>query len=206
MSTDLTSVIDNLAGSGLGFYGPGGYNTSVQVGAYQDTTYITDSTGSASNSIKVNNIKWVAASSGQLAGSENRNLLAIPNYLAPLQIQVLSDTPVRIINPQLIIFDRNNVNNNPVGVVCQVATLVHPWNTTSPNGSGDTTWSQIGGSGSILNPGNNPAAISPGSGGWSPSGSLTVDVEHDWYFAISAFPTSVGSKAQFGLVFQCEFI
>ena len=38
--------VNNLSGSGLGFYG-GGFGYSVQVGAYQDTTFITNGTGTS---------------------------------------------------------------------------------------------------------------------------------------------------------------
>ena len=198
-------AINDLSGSGLGFYGLGGYGTSVQVGQYQDNTYITNSTGTATDAIKVDNIKWMDAASGQIPGGEVRLLTAIPNYLATLNIRFTHTAPVKTQNAQLRIFDRANIDNPAVGVVTKVAVLVHPWDTASPAGSGSLTWATPGGSGSVINMSSFPAAISPGSGGLSPSGSNTMDTTHDWYVALSAFPDSIGSKL-FALYFALEFL
>ena len=203
----LGGAINELSGSGLGFYGPGGYGTSVQVGAYQDNTYITDSTGTASNAIQVNNVKYIASNSGQVPVNTNLLLTAIPNYQATLNISFTNSSAVRTQNAQLTIFDRVSTSNAPSGVVCQVATLIHPWNFTTPAGSGDTVWQQPAGTGVLLMSSYaNGCAISPGTSGLCPSGSNTIDVQHDWYFAISALPTSIGSKTQFALYFQLEFL
>jgi hypothetical protein len=197
--------INNLSGSGLGFYGAGGYGTSVAVGHYQDTTYITNSTGTATDAIKVDNVKWVHNASGQIAGGEIRALRDIPNYLATLNIRFTNSTPVKVQNAQLRIFDRVNIDNPAVGVLTKVAVLVHPWDTTSPAGSGSITWGTPGGSGSVVNFSDFPSAISPGSGGFSVSGSDTTDTRHDFYTAISSLPDSVGSKL-YGLYFSLEFL
>jgi len=34
----------------------------------------------------------------------------------------------------------------------------------------------------------------------------TTDIQHDFYYNISASPTSVGSKTQFGLWWQTEYL
>jgi len=206
MSEDANQVINNLGGSGLGFYGPGNYGASVVVGEYQSNTYITDATGTALGAIKVNNIQYISSASGQVPTNDTRALTAIPNYLATLQTRLQSDTPVRCQNPRLIIYDRNDITQNPSGVLAQVALLVHPGLNASPPGSGSTTWQQVGGSGSIFDVNDFPAAISPGSGGLSPSGTDTVDTIHDWFWALSVTPTSIGSKTNFGLYFSTEFL
>ena len=206
MSEDANQVINNLSGSGLGFYGAGGYNMPVIVGQYPDNTYITDAYGTASNAVKVNNVKYISAASGQIPGGEIRPLTSIPNYLATLQVRLQSDVPVRCQNAQLMIYDRNDITQPAVGVLTQVALIVHTAITALPAGSGSTTWSQIGGSGAIFSVNSYPAAISPGSGGFSPSGANTVDTIHDWFWAISPTPTSVGSKTNFGLYFSTEFL
>lgn len=198
--------INDLSGSGLGFYGYGGPGTSVQVGQYQDNTYITNATGTAANPIKVDNIKWVDNASGQIPGGEIRALRGIPNYLATLNIRFTHTSAVKTQNAQLRIFDRANIDNPAVGVVTKVAVLVHPWDTATPLGSGSLTWATPGGSGSIVNFGDFPAAISPGASGLSPNGVNTVDTQHDWYIALSAMPDSIGSKSQYGLYVSLEFL
>lgn len=204
-----TTTVFDLAGSGLGFYGTGGFGASVQVGQYQDNTYITDSTG-AINGPKADNIKWVASNSGELPVGDVRVLRDIPNERASLQIRFSHTTPVKTQNAVARIFDRNSIDAPASGVTSKVAELVHPWNTQSPAGSGNTVWSTLGGSGGVINGRtyDSPLTLtnSPGSGGWSPSGINTIDYFHDWYLAISASPDSIGSKSQFGLWVSLEYL
>ena len=54
--------IANLSGSGLGFYG-GGFGYSVEVGSWQDTTFITNSVGTLQGP-QVNNVKYLNIGSG----------------------------------------------------------------------------------------------------------------------------------------------
>ncbi len=199
-------AVNDLSGSGLGFYGYGGYNTSVQVGQFQDNTYITNANGTATNAIKVDNVKWVDNASGQLPGGEIRALRGIPNYLATLNIRFTHTSAVKTQNPQLRIFDRTNIDNPAVDVVTKIATIIHPWDTATPLGSGSLTWDTPGGSGSIINIGNFASAISPGASGLSPNGANTQATQHDWYFAISAMPVTIGAKTAYSLSFSCEFL
>lgn len=204
--------INDLAGSGLGFYGAGPFGTPVLVGSYQDNTYITDATG-AVNGPKANNVKWVHPASGQLSTGDIHQLQDIPNYLASLNIRFTNDTPCQVTNAQLRIFDRTSINNPASGVTCKVAQLIHPGNTMLPSGplgSGDVQWWTPGGSGGYIggvtyDPPVN-FANSPGTSGWSPSGASTTDTQHDWYVALSATPNSIGSKQLFGLYFSLEYM
>ena len=201
--------IYELGGSGLGFYGPGGFGASVQVSQYQENTYITDATGAA-NGPKANNIKWVHPASGQLPVNDTRVLRDIPNQLATLNIQFRNDTPVKTQNCVVRIFDRNNIDAPASGVHCMVAELIHPWPTQAPAGSGDVTWSDLGGSGGLINGYTYDPPLqlvnSPGTSGTSVSGANTVSVQHDWYLAMSATPVSIGSKTQFGLYVSLEYL
>lgn len=192
-------------GSGLGFYGSGGYSSSVQVGAFPDNTYITDATGTASSPILTNNVKWISAGSGQVAGNVNYSLQSIPNYLATLNIRFTNDTPVKCQNAQFRIFDRNNIDVAPTGVLTKVAIISHPAETGTNTGSGDSVWQTPGGSGSIITFNSYASTVSPGASGLSPSGSQTSDTIHDFYLAISPMVTSIGSKL-FAASFSLEFI
>lgn len=201
--------INDLGGSGLGFFGSGGFGTSVAVSAYADTCYITDGAGGVQGP-KCDNVKFVHPNSGEIAGGEVRVLRDIPNYLATLQVQFEHPTPVRVTNGQVRAFDRVNIDNPPSGCTVKAAEIVHPWTTQSPAGSGDTTWSTLGGSGGTIglvtyDP---PLSLvdSPGSGGWSPSGSLTEDTIHTWALAVSLSPDTIGSLVNVGLYVSCEYL
>jgi hypothetical protein len=205
----LVNNIGDIAGSGLGFYGPGGFGTSVETGEYQDNTYVTDSTG-ASNGPKAQNVKYVHPLSGMVPTADTRLLREIPNQLATLNIRFTHTSAVKTQNVKLRIFDRVNIDAPASGVTCKVAQLIHPWNTQTPAGSGATSWSTPGGSGGIINGFTYDAPVSlvssPGTSGWSPSGTNTADTQHDWYVAISASADTIGSKTQFGLYVSLEYL
>lgn len=180
--------INNLAGSGLGFYG-GGFGYSVPVGEYQDTTFITNANGTAQGP-QVDNIKFLNNNSGIVNGaSSGVHLRAIPNYLATLKINFNHNSPVKTQNVMARIYDRNNINNDPSGVTFKVAELVHPDQTQTLNGSGSNAWVTLHGSGSMLQ-----LTSSPGLSGLRPNGAETMSTDHDWYLAITGSPDSVGSK------------
>ena len=62
----------------------------------------------------------------------------------------------------------------------------------------------FGGSGIVV-----PLAQSPGpSGHYAGDGSANTGqyTQHDWYLAISASPDSIGSKTQYGLYVELEYL
>lgn len=194
--------VTNLTGSGLGFYGAG-FGQSVNVGEYQDTTFITNSNGTVEGA-QVNNVKYLNTMSGIIGSAESGVLLTqIPNYLATLNIRFTNDSPVKVQNCKLRIYDRSNINNDPSGVLCRVAELIHPDITQNNNGSGSTEWSNVHGSGSILT-----VSPSPGmSGLFAGDGTSSVytDLRHDWFISLSQSPNTVGSKTS-ALYFSCEYL
>jgi hypothetical protein len=192
--------IQNLSGSGLGFYGST-FGNSVEVGAWQDSTYITDGNG-VTEGPSVHNIKWAHPASGEVNGGDPWNLLTIPNRLATLEIRFENDTAVKTQNAKLRIFDRSNINNAASGVTTKVVELIHPdINQAAANGSGDSTWNTPAGSAVIMD-----LAPSPGLSGLSPNGPGTTSTIHSWFTAISASPDSIGSKTMFGLFVELEFL
>lgn len=198
--------ITNLNNSGLGFFGAGGFGQSVAVNAWQGSTYITDGNG-INMGPQVNNIQYIHPNSGAVQGGTIVNLTNIPNYQSTLNVHFNNSTPVRTQNAKLYIYDRISTSNSPSGVKCAVAMLVHPDITQSAGGSGDTSWEIPAGS-SYLNASqlNNGSTFSPGVSGLSPNGAATTDLNHDWYFALSASPNSIGSKTYFGALFSVEFL
>jgi hypothetical protein len=188
---DTAFFITNLAGSGLGFYG-GGFGQSVNVGAYQNTTFITDSTG-ANQGSQVNNVTYVNLMSGIVNSSTSGILLtAIPNYQATLNIRFTNDSAVKTQNVKLRIYDRSSIDVAPSGVVSQVAEVIHLSNIQTNNGSGNSAWTSVGGSGVVLT-----LAPSPGmSGCFAGNGVASTynDTRHDNFVCISQSPSSIGSK------------
>ena len=157
----------------------------------------------------------------------------IPNEKASLNVRFTNDTAVRTQNCKLRIFDRVNKDHAASGVITRVAELLHPSTSYSVEGSGDTTWwgssthdgsdaqgtyagssnpsdrlptgtNTVGGSGIFV-----PLAQSPGpSGYYSGNGSANTGqyTQHDWYVGLTASPDSVGSKTQYGLYVELEYL
>jgi len=194
-------VINNLTGSGLGFFGTGGFGFSVEVAAFQDNTFISSADGTLEGP-QADNIKFLDSASGIVqTASSGIALTAIPNHQGTLRINFNHTTTVKTQNTKLRIYDRANINNDPSGVTCKVAELIHPNTVQDNTGSGDTAWNTPTGSSSIMD-----LVDSPGVSGFSPNGTATTAKNHDWYVSISPSPDSIGSKTLFGLFVETEFL
>lgn len=194
--------IQNLNSSGLGFYNTA-FGTSVSVGSYQDSTFITNSAGTTQGP-QVTNNKWTATNSGSIDGLTMVNLLRIPNSLATLNIRFTHASSVQTQNVKLRIYDRSSINNAASGVTTKVAEIINTDNTQTTNGSGDSSWLTPAGSAVIVD-----LAPSPGmSGFWAGNGanSTRADSRHDWFASISASPDSIGSKTLYGLYISLEYL
>ena len=227
-----STAINNLSGSGLGFFG-GSFGQSVQINNFQDTTFITDGNGT-NNGGAGNNVKYSTDTKAFAAGVvPATGLLYIPNEKATLNIRFSNDSAVRTQNCKLRIFDRVNKAHPASGVITRVCELLHPSNSYSIEGSGDSTWfgssthtgsdaqgtynasanpssrlpagtNTVGGSGVFV-----PLAQSPGpSGLYAGNGSANTGqyYQHDWYVGITASPDSIGSKTQYGLYVELEYL
>jgi len=227
-----STAINNLSGSGLGFFG-GSFGQSVQLNSFQDTTYITNGNGST-NGGAGNNVKYSTDTKAFAAGIvPATGLKYIPNEKASLNVRFTNVSAVRTQNCKLRIFDRTNKDYAASGVITRVAELLHPSNSYSVEGSGDTTWwgsathdgsdaqgtyagssnpsnrlptgtNTVGGSGIFV-----PLAQSPGpSGYYAGNGSANTGqyTQHDWYVGLTASPDSIGSKTQYGLYVELEYL
>lgn len=219
------SGIDHAAGSGLGFYGAG-YGISVPVGRYQDSTFVTNANGTATNQYALNNTKYTHANSGQTAIAGNVVLSGIPNYQAPLNIRFTHDESVAVQNCKIRIFDRNDINKQASGVTTQVYEVRHPNATETKPAlyrAGSHIWSEFDPTDSGVIPElsltNSPGmsglntieseslAEIDGTRNWlTKEGASHRSVRHDWYVALSASPQSIGSKTNYGLYFTCEYL
>jgi len=201
------ATLTDLSTSGLGFYGST-FGSSVQVGQYQDSTFITNSNGSVNggdnNSCKYQgNVSGVAVNGGAV---EHVSGLSITS--ASLNVRFTYDSAVKVQNADFRIFDRSSKDNDPSGVTAQIAQLVNGGSGVDPTTHAAQAWSaaedgwlNLAGSGTIMS-----LLASPGSGGLSPSGSSTEDTRHDWYICMSASPDSIGSKTLFGAYCECEYL
>jgi hypothetical protein len=192
--------IQHMAGSGLGFYGAS-FGQSVEVGSWQQTTYITNGVGTDEGPV-CENTTWIHAASGDQSDAGELALNYIPNRLATLNIRFNNDTAVKTQNVELRIFDRSNIDNAASGVTTKVAQLIHPdTNQANISNSSDVAWSTPWGSGETV-----ALLSSPGVSGEAPNGTETQSTQHDWYVVISASPDSIGAKTLYGLYVELEYL
>lgn len=191
------------AGSGLGFYG-NGFGTSVQVNSFQERTFVTDGAGTVQGT-EARNVKWTAAASailGQETPGSSTSIAVrnIPNYLSTLNIRFTHpSTQVRTQNAKVIIYDRSSIASKASGVSTFAYEVIHPDPSQLVLGSGSGSWSNVTETGTFL-----PLRNSPGSGGLNAV--ATSGQRHDWYVALSASPTGIGSKTQYGLYVSLEYL
>ncbi len=193
----------DIGSSGIGFFGSAGFGSSVAVGSYNDSSYITNSNGTIAGP-SLNNIKFSHPQSGivnGLAAPSGLLLTRITNAQSTLNIRFSHATGVITQNAKLRIYDRSNINYPASGVTTKVAEIIHPSTSNSVVGSGSATWVTPGGSGTILNLTN-----SPGMSGFSPAGSGTISDRHDWFLALSSSPDSIGSKTQYAMWVELEYL
>ena len=200
----INSGNQGLTGSGIGFFGSAGALSSVRLNEYQDRTFVTNA-GGTSTSLEIDNVKYTHPNSGLVSrggvDDASHNLLNIPNYKSTLNIRFDHDTSVKTQNAKVQIYDRSDTSNGPSGVICQVASIIHPESSSGITGSGSSVWVQSSGSTNVLN-----CHTSPGESGIGISGLNTQDTQHDWYIALSSSPISIGSKTEFGLYFSVEYL
>jgi hypothetical protein len=214
------TLIQNEAGSGIGLYGAG-YGVSVPIGGKQDTTWLTNSNGTAVERIQLNNTKYTSASTVSVNGASAINLGNLPNNKAPLNIRFEHTSAVRVQNVKVRSFDRNDIDNHASGVSTFIYETRHPSSNQALEdlafkGRSEETWFEFDPAEPMADM---PLTNSPGVSGvntdtndtntnlgyLSTNGSDHVSIRHDWYLAMSCEPHTIGSKL-FGLYFSCEYL
>lgn len=198
------SPTELVGGSGLGFYGSS-FGSSVSVGSYGDTIYITNNVG-ADQGPQADNFKYIASDnpgtgSGILNGSTQLNLTSVPNDVATLNIRFSHGSTVQTQNGEVRFYNRTDPDVAPTAVTVKAAEIIHPDPTQVDNGSGDADWITPGGSTTVVD-----LIDSPGTSGERPDGASTTDTQHDWYIVMSSSPDSIGSKTEFGLYCSLEYL
>lgn len=198
----------DLNSSGLGFFGAS-FGTSVQVGQYQNSTFISSSNG-ASEGPQATNCKYdTSDGSGVIVNGDVAvapSAMVVNSGTMNIRFTVTTEGNVQTQNSELRIFDRSTITNGATGVTTQVLQIVNGGSGVSSSGTAETPanhdgWIAPSGSGVTV-----PLLSSAGSGGLSPSGTLTEDTRHDWYICLSATPLSIGSKESFGLYLALEYL
>lgn len=154
-----TYSMNDLAGSGVGFYGAS-FGSSVQIGSYQDKTFITNSAGT-SNGGNTHNVKFISAATGYPDSiTSGIPLSKLNGYHRTLDINFDHTTDVNVQNVQLRLYDGVAIDNPASGVNTKLCELVNfnglsyaSWLSTpgganvatdavgtNPHGSGDHLW------------------------------------------------------------------
>lgn len=180
----------NPAASGgfntIGFFGAG-FGLSQRVGEYNDATYRTNEDGSSDGG-SLPNLKWANVSGAFVAAEVSATeLLEVANSEATLRIKLNTDSSVATQNTKFRAFDKTSINSDPSGVTVQAAEIIKPGGS---RGAGDTNWTSIAGSGSVL----------------SLADQTGVATEHNWYVALSSKPDSIGEKTNFAFYWETEFL
>ena len=157
---EITFGIDtqsNIVGSGLGFYGAS-FGSSVQIGAFQDKTFVTNSAGTAPGPA-AGNMKFTTPASGNSLGNGSGiPITKINSGESTFFINFDHSADVNVQNCQLRIYDRQNINFPASGVVTKVCEMVNfdnrntnTWSTLDQKGQNNVAYgSNFYGSGDMF--------------------------------------------------------
>lgn len=156
-NANASPSLETFSGSGLAFFGATA-GSSVQIGSYQDSTYVANSDGTTTKD-QTNNIKYVGNTFPSGLCTVNAigspygpiGLSGVKNHQATLGIRFGHNSAVKTQNCQLRIYDRTNINNPASGVNTKVAEIANfsgnAWNNqgtlgipSAVVGSGDAFW------------------------------------------------------------------
>lgn len=189
----------DVAGKGLGFYGPGGSGSNVEIDEWNKSTYIVE--GDPWNPMaQVETVSYDTPHSGLIAGETSIHLHKIPSYQSTLNIRFTQDHPVKVVNAKCNLYDGVTLANPPYGWSVRLAEIIHPSRLQTNTGKGDSPW-HVASTGQSIDLVDNPGISGSYAGMYSPSGHY----RHDWYLAISASPEQVGSKTA-GLYVYLEYL
>lgn len=194
--------------SGIGFYGPGGFDGPISIGSFNDRTFVTNAAGDIQG-FEGNNNKYFAgtgwgtapaAVSGVIHGQAGSGiaLISLPDRLATINARFEHTSAVQVQNPKFIVFDGTNIANDPSGITVFTAEIRHNSDVQDPIGLGDTVWQDTKGS-TVLD-----LISSPGTLGKRPSGPTTSDTRHDWFISVSVQPQTPNDKS-WGWAITLEF-
>lgn len=216
-------LINHTSGSGVGFYGST-HGISVPIASYQDSTFITNADGTGQGA-QLHNSKYINVSGVSADGTATKQLKYMPNYLAPLNVRFTHSEAVMVQNCKLRIFDRSDITKHASGVLTYVFENRHPSSLWSVDDLNQHGTSSSAGNWTAFEAGTTMTAMnltsSPGSSGTNTNTTDPSDnslgqktnegvthkaTRHDWYISLSASPTTIGSKTNYGLYFTVEYL
>lgn len=168
---DLQGTTDTTIVSTDTFQFAGGtFDDPVQVGEYQDSSHVKDDTNSDKSSGNgPNNTKFISSTEVDIGGG-TVNLSSLTDADASLKINFAHGSSVQVTDHIFYAYDGTTTTNGPTDVTFQAAEI------------GDSSWTQAQGSGSAVAVADSASATS-----------------HDFFFAVSASPDTVGTKSAFTL-------
>lgn len=151
------------------------FDDAITVGQYQDTTHVESSGGANSSSGNgPKNSKFISQAGGTGGDSQvdigggTVDLDTISTANSPLKINFSHGTSVIVVNHTIYAYDGSTTTNGPTEVDFRIAE------------QGDANWTEAEGSAAALGVTDDTTATS-----------------HDFFFLISASPTTVGEKTAF---------
>lgn len=162
----------------IGFYGPGGYGSPIQVGQYNDGQHVRTSTADDTDACSpphLTNIKYTSDTEMSINGGAPVALTSATQENL-IQITVTSDSNITIIGSRMYGYDGANVDNPPANLLFKTFKL------------GDTTWTQPHGRTNAMDCGT----------------STTPATSHNFYIGLSLSPTSTGASTLFVSRFEVD--
>jgi hypothetical protein len=239
-ANEVQDLINHGLGSGLGFFATAGYGYPVPVDETQGSTYVTDADG-ANPGQQINNNQYPVGETNEASRvkvngvSTPKDLSALNNNEATLNIRFEHTSAVRASQPKIIVYDRSSITSHATDVVTYVFEVRKPATTTAANlshrASSTNEWTSfdpaVGGTPSALT-----LTQSPGPSGLNANSTdlansayetyitsslgLAADdyndadqgsfLRHDWYVALSSSPTTIGEKKNYALYFTVDYI
>ncbi len=218
-SARASGVIVSQLGSGnfdhLGFFGPNNSNSAVEVGSYQDTTWIVNNLGvpDAGGSGKLTNCKYIDQNTVQISGLPNgpyiKPINQVNKFIASalntnpnfpqqssgtllIEYQASGSAKVNMYNAKLYAYDATGAVTDPPPDITILGFEINASGQWYTGQSG--VWVTMHGQGNPLYFVNHSAA-----NGWRP------EHKHIWVAAISCKPTAVGIIDDWSLAFQCQY-
>ena len=145
------------------------FNSNIFINNFQDSMHVRSSGGSnLSSGNSPHNNKFIDATHVSVDGAASSLLSGISTGNCALKLNFSHGVAVATTNHIIYAYDAAVTTNAPTDVVFKIAE------------QGDASWTEAGGSASALGVTDDTAATS-----------------HDYYFPVSASPTSVGHKTAF---------
>jgi len=147
-------------------FASGVFDGKIKVGEYNESTHIKDDANADKSSGNTpKNNKYISSTEISIDGGASESLSGIAEADCALKINISDASSVSVESAIIYAYDGSTTTNAMAGTTVQMAE------------QGDSNWTEAGGSGSALSLTDQASATS-----------------HDYFIAISATPTSIGTK------------